>query len=155
MRKRVLQHVHQPEAAREWLDIERLAEVEVSSEVVHAPIEQAFAASAGSGWSAAEPGVQIIRLLFDEPQRLQRIWLRFVESAEERTQEFVLRWSHDRGQSFHEIVRQRWNFSPSGATNENEDYRVDLRGVTELELTIIPDVSGGAAIASLAAMRVA
>jgi hypothetical protein len=132
-----------------------LAEVEVSSEAANAPIEQALLASAGSGWTAAEPGLQSIRLLFEEPQRLQRIWLRFLESAQERTQEFVLRWSPDRGQSSQEIVRQRWNFSPGGATQENEDYRVDLRGVTVLELMINPDVSGATAIASLAAMRLA
>ena len=155
MRKRVLQHVPRPEAAVEWLDIERLAEVEVSSETPNAPIEQALIASPQSGWRAAEPGLQSIRLLFDEPQRLQRILLRFVESAKERTQEFVLRWSADRGQSFHEIVRQRWNFSPGGATDEKEDFRVELRGVTVLELMINPDVSGGAAIASLAEIRLA
>jgi hypothetical protein len=38
-----------------------------------------------------------------------------------RTQEFVLRWSRDTGHSFREIVRQQWNFSPSGGTREVED----------------------------------
>jgi hypothetical protein len=43
------------------------------------------------GWRAAEFGAQIIRLIFDEPQRLERISLVFEETETERTQEFVLR----------------------------------------------------------------
>jgi hypothetical protein len=43
----------------------------------------------------------------------------------------------------HEIVRQQWNFSPEGATAEREDYRVALTEVTILELSIIPDITGG------------
>ena len=41
-------------------------------------------------------------------------------------------------------------FSPQGATRETEDHRVDLSSVTVLELSIIPDISGGNAHASLA-----
>ncbi|PQP33751.1 carbohydrate-binding protein, partial [Desulfobacteraceae bacterium SEEP-SAG9] len=108
-----------------------------------------------SGWRAAGPGKQTIRLLFDYPQRLQRIWLNFVETRTERTQEYVLRWSPDGGQSFREIVRQQWNFSPQGATSETEDLHVELPAVTVLELSIIPDISGGNAFASLAQLRLA
>ena len=36
----------------------------------------------------------------------------FQEDEQERTQEFVLRWSPDGGQSYREIVRQQYNFSP-------------------------------------------
>ena len=50
-----------------------------------------------------------------------------------RTQEFTLRYSRDNGQSFHEIVRQQWNFSPHGSTTELEEYQVDLSEVTTLE----------------------
>jgi hypothetical protein len=97
----------------------------------------------------------MIRLLFAHPQRLRRIWLNFVEPLTERTQEYVLRWSPDGGQSFHEIVRQQWNFSPQGATCETEDHHVELPAVTVLELSIIPDTSGGNAFASLAELRLA
>ena len=38
-----------------------------------------------------------------------------------------------------EVVRQQWNFSPHGTTEEIEDYTVDLSGVTVLELRIDPD----------------
>ncbi len=66
-----------------------------------------------------------------------------------RTQEFVLRALSNPGGPFREIVRQQWNFSPPTSTRESEEYRVELSEVTVLELTIVPDISGGAARASL------
>lgn len=137
----------------DWLNPERLAEVELTSEEAAHPIESALLPSRGSDWRAAGPGEQTIRLLFTQPQRLRRIWLQFVEAVTERTQEYVLRWSPDGGRSYREIVRQQWNFSPQGATCETEDHRVDLSGVTALELHIVPDISGGPARASLAQLR--
>jgi len=79
----------------------------------------------------------------------------FEDSENTRTQEFVLRWSPDAERSFREIVRQQWNFSPPGSVRETEDYTVELSAVTALELTIVPDKSGGAARASLASLRLA
>ena len=79
----------------------------------------------------------------------------FHEGEQERTQEFVLRWSPDGGQSYREIVRQQYNFSPPGATREVEDYEINLEGVTALELEIVPDISGGPASASLVQLRLA
>ena len=155
MRKRMITPA-QPQTASgslDWLDVERLAEIEITSEDPLHPIESALLAGGESGWRAQGPGKQIIRLIFAEPQLLRRIWLEFEENHAERTQECVLRWSADRGQSFHEIVRQQWNFSSSGATSEIEDYHVELPAVTVLELIIIPDISGGSAHASLARLR--
>jgi hypothetical protein len=137
-----------------WLDIESLARVEVSSEESGRPVEDALVGTGGPGWRAAAPGAQAIRLIFDQPQRVRRIALVFDDEAGARTQEFVLRWSPD-GRSFRDIVRQQWNFSPGGASREIEDYRVDLAGVAAVELEIVPDVSGGAARASLAHWRLA
>ena len=113
------------------------------------------AVTRGSGWRAAKAGAQTIRLVFDAPQRLRQIWLVFSEAEKERTQEFVLRWSPDGGASFQEILRQQWTFSPPETTREIEDYRVDLAGVTVLELSIVPDISGGEARASLEQLRLA
>jgi hypothetical protein len=157
MRKRIIPPVQKdtPPPGEDWLDLERLAQVEISSEDATHPIESALLPGLGSGWRPAGPGEQTIRLLFTRPQRLRRIWLQFVESATERTQEFVLRWSPDGGQSFREIVRQQWNFSPQGATCETEDHCVDLSGVTVLELSIIPDINRGDAYASLGQLRLA
>ncbi len=79
----------------------------------------------------------------------------FIESDIARTQEFALSSSPDRGQSFKEILRQQWNFSSPSATREVEDYHVELSGVIQLELTIVPDQRGGDARASLARWRLA
>ena len=156
MRKRIIAPVQQETAPpdQDWLNVEGLAEVEITSEDAAHPIEAALL-SMGSGWRAAGPGKQTIRLLFVHPQRLRRIWLNFFEPLTERTQEYVLRWSSDGGQSFREIVRQQWNFSPQGATFETEDHHVDLPAVTVLELSITPDTSAGNALASLAQLRLA
>jgi len=140
---------------QDWLSLEGLAEVEITSEDAAHPIESALLSGSVSGWRAAGPGKQTIRLLFARPQPLRRIWLNFIETHAERMQEYVLRWSPDGGRSFREIVRQQWNFSPQGATCETEDHHVELQGVTVLELSIIPDTSGENAIASLAQLRLA
>lgn len=157
MRKRIIDPVQQQAASPDqvWLNVEALAEVEITSEDAAHPIESALIPGRTSGWCAAGPGKQTIRLLFAQPQRLRRIWLNFVEPSTERMQEYVLRWSPDGGQSFREIVRQQWNFSPQGATSETEDHHVELPAVTVLELSIVPDTSGGAARASLDQLRLA
>jgi hypothetical protein len=138
-----------------WLDVDRTAFVEVTSEENGYPIESALLGEEGRGWRASTSGTQTIRLIFDEPQRLRRIWLVFEESENARTQEFVLRWSPDTGNSFREVVRQQWNFSSPGSIREIEDYAVELSDVTILELIIVPDQSGGATRASLASLRLA
>lgn len=140
---------------QEWLNVEPLAQVEVSSEDGAFPIESALMPGIQKGWRAAHPGKQTIRLIFDQPQMLSRIRLVFEERQCERTQEFVLRWSPDGGESFQEIVRQQWNFSPTETVKEVEDYRVELSGVTTLELNIEPNKNGGEARASLEQLRLA
>lgn len=157
MRKRIIGPVEQRTASpgEEWLNLEGLAEVELTSEDSTHPIEAALLPGGLSGWRASGPGSQTIRVLFTHPQRLRRIRLTFEETHAERTQEYVLRWSADGGKSFREVVRQQWNFSPQGATRETEDYEVDFTAVTVLELSILPDIRGGEAIASLAQLRLA
>jgi hypothetical protein len=156
MLKRIIGHMQKTASSeQEWLNVEDVAEVEITSEDAAHPIESALLPGGTSGWRASETGTQTIRLLFNHPQRLLRIWMNFVEPQIERTQEYVLRWSPDNGQSFREIVRQQWNFSPPSTTNEIEDHHVELPAVTMLELSIIPDISGGKAFASLAQMRLA
>ena len=157
MRKRLIAPVRQDQAHpdHDWLDLERLAEVEITSEDPAHPIESALLPDGRPGWRAAGPGRQSIRLLFSNPQRIRWIRLSFVESSVERTQEYVLRWSADGGHSFRDIVRQQWNFNPGGSSTETEDHHVDLSAVTTLELGIIPNIGGGDAVASLAQFRLA
>jgi hypothetical protein len=156
MQKRLVVPPEQRSVAQEsWLDLEAMAQVELTSEDPACPIEGALLSNGQSGWRAAEPGTQSIRLLFHQPQRLRRIRLRFDEPAAERTQEFALSWSPDGGRSSRDLVRQQYTFSPEGSTSEVEDLNVDLPSVTALELTINPDQGRGQAYACLAEWRLA
>jgi len=154
MRKRIINRSAKDPVSTDhvWLDLERLARVEITSEKTGHSIESALTTGGGPGWLAGENGKQTVRLLFDEPQALGHIRLVFEEEKRERTHEFVLRWSKDGGTSYREILRQQYTFSPPGATREVEDYTVNLDGVTALELTIVPDISGGDARASLVSL---
>lgn len=151
MRKRIIDG-ERPETTipeGSWLNLEEIARAEISAEDPEHPIEQAFTPDPDRGWRAGRAGEQVIRLLFDKPLRLQRILLRFDEKERSRTQEFVLHWSGDGGRSWNEQVRQQYNFNPDSATCELEDYRVNLDGVSALQLTIRPDMGGGPAQAAL------
>lgn len=132
-----------------WLDLERVATAEVTSEEKDFPVESAFDGELGRGWRASTSGIQTIRLIFDQPQKIRRIFLVFVENEGARTQEFVLRWSSSPESSFKEIVRQQWNFSPPESAREVEEYRVELADVVILELVIKPNIGGGSDRASL------
>lgn len=147
--------LQQSRCSSDWLDLEQLAQVEITSEDAEHPIESALIQNNDSGWRADEPGKQTIRLVFDNPQKITRIQLLFEESKQERTQEFVLRWSPDASDANREIVRQQYNFSPAANTREQEDYTVNLDAVLIFEINITPDISGGNARASLARLRLA
>lgn len=156
MRKRLITPTPPtPAPNEEWLDLESAAVVEVTSEETGYPVESALVSGETEGWRAADSGTQTIRLVFDVPQRIRRIWLVFEETEAERSQEFVLRWFSDGGHFFREIVRQQWNFSPPETIREIEDYQVELSNITVLELVIVPDNGRGAARASLKSLRLA
>ena len=155
MRKRFIAPT--PEAVRphgeDWLDLNRAAVVEITSEEEGFPIESALVSGESPGWRAATPGTQRVRLVFDKPQQIRRISLVIEEEQTSRSQEFVLRWSADGGHLFREIVRQQWNFSPPETTREVEEYQVEISAATVLELIIVPDISGTTARASLKSLR--
>ena len=48
----------------------------------------------------------------------------------------------DGGQSYRQILVQEYNFSPGGATYQREEQHFNLRQVTNLRLTIVPNKSG-------------
>jgi hypothetical protein len=158
MRKRIIEHGPQGTPSgeqREWLDLEPVIQIEVTSEAASHPIESALVHAGAQGWRAERPGEQAIRLLFDEPVQLRGVRLVFQEELQDRTQEFVLRWSADGGRTYREIVRQQYTFGPPGTARETEEYAVDLDGVTALELRIVPDIDRGEARASLERMQLA
>ncbi|MDQ6992553.1 MAG: hypothetical protein Q9M31_03705 [Mariprofundus sp.] len=150
MRKRIVGQNRKNNSAQthQWLHIETIAEAELTSEATEFPIESALLVDSDSYWQAAESGEQSITLVFDEPQQLECIRLLF-QREQMLTQEFLLCWSADHGKTYQDIARQQFNFSSPNATEELEEYHVNLKGVTALKLSIIPDISGGDAHATL------
>jgi hypothetical protein len=160
MRKKIVEHrttAGKGQGRAEWLDLDSIAHVQLTSEDPAFPIENALGTSPERnerGWRANSPGPQTITLSFDTPQHVRRIFLHFIERETERAQEFVLRYTSAR-ETDREIVRQQWTFSPTGSTQEIEDYAVELESVTKLELVIDPDSGRGHSLATLNALRLA
>lgn len=152
--RKQLVELSQPNTTPEWLAIQDVAQIELTSEDHQYPIDSALIGNRSTGWRASVPGEQRIRLVFDHPQVIRLIHLVFEDAEQERLQEFTLRWSSDRGLTYATIVRQQFFFSPSGATREVENYSVDLNGATDVELQIIPDLSRRQVIASLKELRI-
>jgi hypothetical protein len=156
MRKQVITREARGERTAQgvFLDLETLARVEITSEDPAHTIESALVPGIGDGWRAAGSGPQRVRVLFDEPQHIRRVRLVFEESHAERTQEFALSWIPAGETAGRFLVRQQYTFSPGGATREIEEYSFDLQRVAALELEITPDISKGAAVASLVSFQV-
>jgi hypothetical protein len=155
MRKSVLAPVHPAEprpSLDAWLDLESLASLEISSEDPAHPFEHALRGET-EGWKSTDPGLQTIRLKFDEPQNIRRIRLEFHESQHERAQEFSISAITD-GQK-RQVVRQQWAFSPTGSTIEVEDYTVNLPNVSALEIEIDPGRHDKSAHATLHSIAIA
>jgi hypothetical protein len=141
----------------DWMKLEEITRAQLTSEDPVSPLENALSLNpecSDKGWAAGETGPQTITLHFMKPVKIRRIFLDFVEHEFERMQEFSLRYMTQAGIQ-QEIVRQQWNFSPGGSTQEMEDYTVELDGVTRLELWIDPDVGREKVKATLDAWRVA
>lgn len=157
MRKRIIgpDPIRGPRPSPSWIDLREIATVEVSSEDPNFPIDSVFTSEDAPGWRAAERGQQTVRLIFDQPLTVRCLQLRFIDREHERTQEFTVRWSAADGGEPKEIVRQQWNFSPRGSTQQLEDYEVNLENVSALELEIRPDLGRNEAKATLASWRVA
>jgi hypothetical protein len=132
----------------QWLRLEELASVEVSSEDPSYPFENALHGTERGGWKAGVPGPQTIRLTFDKPQSIRRIRLEFREDGPERVQEFAL-YAVTANRPRKELLRQQWSFSPNGSTREMEGYSVELSDVTAIELQIDPGRHDKQKIASL------
>jgi hypothetical protein len=156
MRKQIVGEptpIKEAQAAVPWLDLAKIASVELSSEDPKFPFEPVLEEGGDRGWRAAGPGRQTIRLRFDEPQRITRVRLRFVDREHERSQEFVLRYLDADGRA-RDIVRQQWTFSPGGSMEEVEDYTVDLKGVSGIELELDADRGRDTLPATLAELRI-
>ena len=124
------------------LALQDIATFEVSSEDPDHPLENAFNQDS-TFWSAAAEGEQSIRIRFDVPQDLRRIFLRFDETKLGRTQEFLLSWLPENETTWQELRRQQFNFSPPGTVTESEDVTVNLNAARGLHLKIKPRIEGG------------
>ena len=94
-------------------------------------------------WISARPDTtEHIVIEFDRPQTISRRVYVVEETMRERTQEVRVEVSEDGDRSYRQILVQEYNFSPGGATYQREDQRVNLRQVTHLRLTIVPNKSG-------------
>lgn len=143
--------VHQPGE----LDIAATATVQVTSEDPTHPIEHVFDSRRGLGgsrWVAADPGEQTLILAFDTPQMIHQIIVEIEETDISRTQELLLSVSQDGGQTYRELRRQEYNFSPPGTTFEREDWAVLAQDVTHLQLWMKPDKGGQPCRATLTSL---
>ncbi len=137
------------------MDIAAIATVWVTSETAEAPIDHVFDQRRGPGgsrWVAAEPGEQQLILAFDTPQTLRTIGLEVEEPEVHRTHVLHLSVSSDGGQTYQELRRQEYTFSPPGTTFERETWAVAVEGVTHLQLVITPDKGGAPCRATLTSL---
>jgi hypothetical protein len=157
MRKRVQSETAPREQASRGgaVDLSHLASVQVTSEMPEHPVENALEGPVGRGsprWIAGESGPQTITLAFDAAQAVGEVALEIEDPTQERTQQLELSVSRDAERSYDVLVRQDFNFSPSGATWQREAWRIDQAGVTHLRLRIVPNKSGGDARAVLTSL---
>ena len=72
IRKKVIDKKERPEEG--WLDLSQCAAFEVTSEDSGSPLENTLSPDEKK-WIAATPGEQTIRITFDEPQNISKIFL--------------------------------------------------------------------------------
>ncbi len=144
MRKKILDEERTietfPDSAE--LDIAAIATAQLTSEDPEHPVENAFDGRRGRGgtrWVAGSLGEQTLILVFDTPQMIRHIILEVEEQEVSRTQELELSVSSDDGQTYRELRRQEYNFSPPDTTFQREVWTVTAEHVTHLRLRIKPD----------------
>ena len=131
------------------LDLINNAEVIFTSESEGHPIDNLVDGSRGRGssqWIAGTSGQQVLIFNFDTPQHIAEIVYEIEETKDTRTQEILLALkdccaeaSGDAGEKYRELVRQEYNFSPSGSTFQKEIVTVNIPGTTSIKMTIKPD----------------
>ena len=144
-------------AGGDWLNLDQAARVSVSSEDAGFPVENALAPESAlaesRGWKAEHLGPATITLDFDTPQAISKVLLHFTEPVHERSQEWSLSARLADGTK-RELLRQGWNFSPSGSSEQREQHTLQLASVAALILTIDPDRGRDRYPATLTAWRV-
>jgi len=142
--------------ADDEIDIAGCATIAHSSEDPAHPIEHLLDGRSGPGatrWICARPDTtEHIVVEFDRPQAISQLVYEVEEAERERTQEVRMEVSEDGGHTYRQIWFQEFTFSPRGATYQREEQRFNLRQVTHLRLTIVPN-KNGSGTATLTALR--
>jgi hypothetical protein len=136
-------------------DISAIATVLVTSEDPDHPIDHAFDGHRGPGasrWIAAQSGEQRLILAFDAPQTIHKLRVEIDEPDVNRTQEMYVSISTDRGQTYRELLRQEYTFSPPATSHEREEWTLNADGVSHLQVGIKPDKGGRACRATLTSL---
>ena len=155
LRKQLLTTHAIPTAGALERDITTIATVLVTSEDPDHPIDHVFDGQRGPGasrWIAAQSGEQRVILAFDAPQTIQKLRVEIDEPDVNRTQEMDVSISTDGGQTYRELLRQEYTFSPPGTSHEHEQWTVNAGGVSHLQLRIKPDKGGRACRATLTSL---
>jgi len=138
------------------IDIASCAAIAYSSENPAHPVEHLLDGVSGPGatcWMGARPDViEQIVVEFDHPQTISRLVYEVEEAIRERTQEVRVEASEDGGRTYRQLLVQEYTFSPRGATYQREEQRLNLRHVSHLRLTIVPN-KNGSGTATLTALR--
>ena len=157
LRKRQIEAAKATDARAEGdIDIGNCATIIYSSESPAHPVEYMLDSHRGPGatrWTSARSDVtEQIVLEFDKPQTISRLAYEVEERTRERTQEVRLEVSEDEGRTYRQVLVQEFNFSPTGATYQREDQRLNLHQISHLRLTIVPNKSGSGT-ATLTSLR--
>jgi hypothetical protein len=137
-----------PSAENAWLNLDDVAEVTISAG------GQRVSRRAGA-WSAACPGEQLIEIRFRRPTTVSRVRVVSREAEQSRTQEMTIWASLRRGERHREVLRQQFDFSPGAATEQAQEYVVQLEDVSALQVRIVPSIDGRRAAACVTDLQVA
>jgi hypothetical protein len=130
----------------QWLDLDAVADVTIVSAGRRVP-------RAPHLWSADSPGEQTIEIHFHHRTSVRRLRVVSSEVEQARTQEMPIWASLHGGERHREVGRQQFNFSPNGATEEVEEYSLQLDGVSTIQLRIVPSIDGRPAVARVSELR--
>lgn len=132
----------------QWLDLDAVADVTIT-------VGGRRVARRLHAWSADAAGEQVIEIRFRRPTMVSRLRVVSSEAEQSRTQEMAIWASLQRGERHRELLRQQFNFSPNGATEEVEEYALQLEDVSAIQLRIVPCIDGRPAVAHVRDLRVA
>src|SRR5438093_6422075 len=156
LRKQILPSPLIP-SSRRGKDVACVATVFVTSEDPDHPIDYAFDGRRGpdgSRWIAGNVGEQTLILAFDAPQTIYKVVVDIDEPDVARTQEIDLSISDDGGQTYREILRQEYNFSPPNTTREHEEWSINADPISHLRLRIKPDKGANIGRATLTTLAI-